>query len=204
MHLKLYFARGANCSDRVRWALMYKGVSFESIDVDAIADEATFRSVNPFGRVPVLIVDQVPLTESMAIVEYLEEVHPEPSLMSPHALERARIRELCEAVNSSIHPIQNSSALRAIRPDWTKEDMRPFRSHWIESNLDKLRPLLWRSSRYAVGDHFTLADIFIAVMYRKGVALGGGSSEAQAFRTHWEFLMSQPAIAASCPACHTS
>lgn len=199
MHLKLYFACGANCSDRVRWTLTYKGVPFEGIDVNATAGDETFLSVSPFGRVPVLVVDQRPLTESMAIVEYLEELHPEPSLMSLNALERARIREVCEAVNSSIHPLQNSSVLRAIRPDWTKDEVRLFRSRWIESNLEKLRPLLWRSSPYAVGNHFTLADIFIAVMYRKGVALGGRVSEARPFRSHWEYLMSQSAIAASCP-----
>jgi len=199
MHLRLYFAHGANCSDRVRWVLAYKGVPFEGIDVDANPDDAAFHSVSPFGRVPVLIAGRDTLTESMAIVEYLEEVYPEPSLMSRHPLERARIREVCEAVNSSIHPVQNSSVLRTIRPDWTKEEMRPFRSHWIVSNLEKLRPMLWRSSSYAIGNHFTLADIFVAVIYRKGAALSGQAREAQPYRSHWEFLMSQPSIAASCP-----
>lgn len=198
MRLKLYFAPGANCSDRVRWVLAYKGISYEAIDVDAISD-TTFLSVSPFGRVPVLLANKAPLTESMAIVEYLETLYPEPSLISQHALERARIREVCEAVNSSIHPVQNSRVLQTIRPDWTREEVQLFRSDWIASNLEKLRPLLWRSSPYAIGSYFTLADIFIAVMYRKGIELGGRVSGAPSFRSHWDFLMSQPAIAASCP-----
>lgn len=198
MRLKLYFASGANCSDRVRWVLGYKGISYEAIDVDAI-DDATFLSIDPFGRVPLLLVDDAPLTESMAIVEYLETLYPKPSLMSQHAFEQARIREVCEAVNSSIHPVQNSRVVQTIRPDWTKEEVRLFRSDWIASNLEKLKPLLWRSSAYAIGDHFTLADIFIAVIYRKGVELAGGIFEVPSFRSHWDFLMSQPSIAASCP-----
>jgi maleylacetoacetate isomerase len=199
MRLKLYFAHGANCSDRVRWALAYKSVPFEGIDIDTIPGDATFRSISPFGRVPVLVTDRDVLTESMAIVEYIEDIHPEPSLMSEQPQERARIREICEVVNSSIHPVQNSSALRSIRPDWTKETMRPFRSHWIASNLEKLRPKLWCSSSYAVGNRFTLADIFVAVIYRKAVELSDRDPEAGPYRSHWEFLMSQPAIAASCP-----
>jgi maleylacetoacetate isomerase len=198
MHLRLYYAPGANCSDRVRWALAYKGIPFEGVDIDTLPEDEEFRSVSPFGRVPVLIADQVPLTESMAIVEYLEEVCPEPSLLAKQALERAQVREICEAVNSSIHPVQNSGVLRTLRPDWNKEDMSPFRSTWIASNLEKLRPKLWRSSPYAVGARFTLADIFVAAIYRKAMVLGG-TPGLHAFQSHWEFLMSHPAIAASFP-----
>jgi maleylacetoacetate isomerase len=199
MNLLLYFANGANCSDRVRWVLAYKGVAFEGIDVDATNDHAQFIAVSPFGRVPVLVTGQAALTESMAIAEFLEEAQPEPPLMPRNALERARVREVCEAVNSSIHPVQNSSVLRAIRPEWNQNETRSFRSHWIASNLEKLRPLLWLSSPYVVGTQFTLADIFVAVMHRKSIALGAQASEAQPYNEHWTFLMSQPAIAASYP-----
>src|SRR5690606_7498947 len=132
------------------------------IDVHSLTDDTTFRSVSPFGRVPVLMTADTPLTESIAIVEYLEEVIPEPPLMPQDPRGRARVREICEGINSSVHPMQNSSALRAIRPDWTKEETRLFRSRWIASNLEKLKPLLWRSSSYAAENQFTLADIFIA------------------------------------------
>jgi maleylacetoacetate isomerase len=199
MNFTLYFANGANCSDRVRWVLAYKGLVFEGIDVDATAGHPQFKAISPFGRVPVLVTGQATLTESMAIVEFLEELHPEPPLMPRNALERAQVREVCEAVNSSIHPVQNSSVLRTIRPEWNKDETRDFRWRWIATNLEKLRPLLWISSSYAVGDRFTLADIFIAVMHRKGIDLGAQVDEAQPFCKHWAFLMSRPAIAASYP-----
>lgn len=199
MNFTLYYANGANCSDRVRWVLAYKSIAFEGIDIEATADHSLFKSVSPFGRVPVLVAEQATLSESMAIVEFLEDIRPEPPLMPRIALERARVREVCEAVNSSIHPVQNSSVLCTIRPEWSTDETRSFRSQWIANNLAKLHPLLWLSSSYAVGNRFTMADIFIAVMHRKGIDLGGQAGEAQPFRKHWAFLMSQPAIAASYP-----
>ncbi len=200
MKLMLYYANGANCSDRVRWALAFKNVPFQSIDIDATDNTAAFKAISPFGRVPVLVVDQQSLTESMAIAEYLEEIQPDPSLMPKHPFERAQVREICEGINSSIHPVQNSSVLRAIQPSWSREAVRQFRSNWIDTNLEKLRPLLWRSSSFAVGSQFTIADIFVAVMHCKGLSLGANVTESSPYEAHWEYLMSQPAIAASCPA----
>jgi maleylacetoacetate isomerase len=199
MNFTLYFANGANCSDRVRWVLAYKSIAFKGVDVDATADHPQFKATSPFGRIPVLVTGQETLTESMAIVEFLEDIRPEPPLLPRDALERARVREICEAVNSSIHPVQNSSVLRAIRPEWNRDETRSFRSHWISTNLEKLRPLLWLSGPYAVGNRFTLADIFIAFMHRKGVELGAPVDEGRPFCEHWAFLMSQPEIAASYP-----
>jgi maleylacetoacetate isomerase len=198
MPLKLYFAHGANCSDRVRWVLAYKRIAFEAVDVEATGGSQGLSKVSPFGRVPVLETEHGAITESMAIAEFLEESYPEFPLLPADPLDRARVREVCEVVNASIHPVQNSSALLAVRPDWTKEEMRPFRSHWIISNLEAIQSLLWRASPFAVGSGVTLADIFVAVMYRKGVSLGG--KELDAYRAHWEHLMSQPRVAASVPA----
>ena len=111
---------------------------------------------------------------------------------------RAKVREVCEAINSSIHPVQNSSVVARLRPDWDKAAMRPFRRTWIAENLQALAPKLWLESAYAVGDRFTLADILLAVMARKAQTLGG--EPLPAFERHWQHLMAQPAVAGSCPA----
>lgn len=109
------------------------------------------------------------------------------------------MREICEAVNSSIHPVQNSGVIRHFRPEWSKNDMRPVRAGWIATNLEKLAPLLWRESRFAVGDRFTLADILVAVIFDKGRALGIAAGRLAHFERHWVHLMSDAAIRASCP-----
>lgn len=198
MRLTLFYAAGANCNERVRWALDYKRVSYELIDLDRPFDAVRFAAASPFGRSPVMEVDGRPLSESMAMLELIEELHPEPPLTCADPWLRARVREVCEAINSSIHPVQNSSVVGRLRPDWDKAAMRPFRREWIAENLNALAPKLWRESGYAVGERFSLADILVAVMARKARALGGDALPA--FEHHWQHLMAQPAVASSCPA----
>lgn len=199
MEIKFYYASGSNCCERVRWALDYKRVRYELVDLGGRFDERHFAAISPFGRVPVMELDGVPLSESMAMVEFLEEHAPAVPLTYADARARARVREVCEAVNSSIHPVQSSGVVRHFRPDLNKDQMKQIRADWIASNLAKLRPRLWRASEFAIGDRFTLADIFLAVIYRKGVALGIAPSACPQFQAHWLFLLSQPAIRDSCP-----
>lgn len=199
MHIKFYYAAGANCCERVRWALDYKRVPYELVDLDQSYDEAHFLGISPFGRVPVMELDGTPLTESMAMVELLEEISPSPPLNYADSLARSRVREVCEAVNSSIHPVQNSSVIEHFRPDWSKDQMRIVRASWIGSNLERLQARLWLHSGFAVGSAFTLADIFVAAIFRKGVELGIEPPSLPAFANHWSFLMSQTAVRASCP-----
>jgi glutathione S-transferase len=200
MEIRFYYSPGSNCCERVRWALDYKRVQYALLDPDSPSERRRFDEISPFGRVPVMEIGGVPLSESMAMVEFLEDYVPAVPLNYADTVARARVREACEAVNSSIHPVQNSAVIHHFRPDWSKQDMKPFRADWIGTNLQKLRPRLWRTSRFAVGDRFTLADIFVAVIYRKGVALGMAPDAFPHFEDHWRFLLSQPDIRGSCPA----
>ena len=177
----------------------YKGVQYELCGVDALDDFREFSEVSPFGRVPVLLTSGQPISESMAIAEYIEETAPTPALLGSSPLERARVREICEAVNSSIHPVQNSSVVRYFHPSCSKDDMRSLRAEWIEGNLCKLNGRLWRSGQFAVGHSFTLADIFVAVIFKKAEALGSSLRALAAYDAHWNYLMSVPTVRSSCP-----
>lgn len=199
MEIKFYYASGSNCCERVRWALDYKRVQYELVDLDGQFDKRHFAAISPFGRAPVMELDGVPLTESMAMVEFLEEYAPAVPLNYSEPLARAQVREVCEAVNSSIHPVQNSGVVRYFRPDLNKDQMKPLRADWIASNLVKLQPRLWQCSQFAVGDRFTVADIFLAIIYRKGLALRMAPPAFPHFQAHWSFLLSQRAIRDSCP-----
>jgi maleylacetoacetate isomerase len=199
MNIRLYYVAGANCCERVRWTLDYKHLSYVLADPADVVAPARLSAISPFGRVPVLELDGMFLTESMAIVELLEEISPLPSLSYQDSFARARVREICEAVNSSIHPVQNSSAVSYFRPELSRDEMRPLRAEWITANLLKLEPRLWLQSGYATGRQFTLADIFVAAIFRKGVSLGIAHGALPRFASHWSFLMSMPAIADSCP-----
>jgi maleylacetoacetate isomerase len=199
MQIKFYFAVGANCCDRVRWALDYKGIAYAAVDLDQAHDSAHFARISPFGRVPIMEIDGVPLSESMAMVELLEEIFPSPALTYSSPLARAQVREVCEAVNASIHPVQNSSVVRFFQPEWSKQQMQPVRAAWIRSNLTKLQSKLFLQSGFAVGVQFTLADIFIAAIFAKGLALGIPASTLPAYEQHWRWLMNDRAIRDSCP-----
>src|SRR5215471_12817612 len=116
--MKLYNYWRSSSSYRVRIALAYKGVAYEYVPVNIHpkASEqwsASFDVVNPLRQVPVLEIDAGPdrsprlLTQSMAILEYLEEVFPAPALLPADPWQRARVRQLAEVVNSGIQPLQN-------------------------------------------------------------------------------------------------
>jgi glutathione S-transferase len=199
MEIRFYYSAGSNCCERVRWALDFKRAQYELVDLAEPFDAQHFARISPFGRVPVMEVAGTPLTESMAMVELIEELVPAPPLTYADALGRAQVREVCEAVNSSIHPVQNSSVIRYLWPGLAKEEIRPIRAEWIASNLAKLAPRLWQASAFAVGDRFTLADIFVGAIYRKGIELGMAPSALSQLEDHWLFLLSHPAIRDSCP-----
>ncbi len=197
MHLKFYYASGANCCERVRWLLDYKHIAYELVDLDGDYDQAHFQRISPFGRVPIVEVDGRVLSESMAIAELIEELFPQPALLPTDAFTRALVREACEAVNASIHPVQNSSVVRYFHPDWNKAQMQPVRAQWINSNLAKLQAKLWQESEFVAGTAFSLADIFIVSIYQKGLALG--MPDLPRFAQHWAFLQAQPEIYRACP-----
>lgn len=96
--------------ERIRWALDYKKIVHALVDIYSQHDEIHFKGISPFGRVPVMEVDGTPLTESMAMLELLEETTPTRPLNYTTPLLRAQVREVSEAVNSSIHPVQNRAS----------------------------------------------------------------------------------------------
>ncbi|MFZ6743872.1 glutathione S-transferase family protein [Undibacterium sp. JH2W] len=199
MKIRFYHAPDANCCERLLWILDYKQVDYERIDVGLgdVGDQV--RLLNPFARVPVMEVDGVALSESMAMAEFIEEIAPSPALQYQAAFARAQVREICEAVNSSIHPQQNGSTVRFFHPDWSREQMRPLRAKWLLMNLQKLQSRLWLGSQFAVGTQFTQADIFVAIIYRKAVDLGVAVTDLPDYEHYWKFLMSHESIRRSCP-----
>ncbi|MFZ6640519.1 glutathione S-transferase family protein [Undibacterium sp. TC4M20W] len=199
MKIRFYHAPDANCCERLLWILDYKKVTYERIDVGLGDVGEQVRLLSPFARVPLMEVDGIALSESMAMAEFIEEIAPNPPLQYTEAFARAQVREICEAVNSSIHPQQNGSTVRFFHPDWSREQMRPVRAKWLNLNLQKLQGRLWRSSQFAVGTQFTMADIFVSIIYRKALDLGVTSSDFPEYDEYWKFLMSDETIRGSCP-----
>lgn len=175
--LRLYHHWRSSASWRVRWALALKGVPCDYTHVNiALGETETPEHLarNPLGYVPVLEIDGVPLLESIAIIEWLEETQPEPRLLPGSALERATIRQLAEIISADTHPLQNLSAQELHSPD--PEERKRWARHWIRNGLSAYETIARRSAGiYSVGDSVTLADLCLVPQAynaeRYGIAL---------------------------------
>jgi maleylacetoacetate isomerase len=117
LHATLHDYWRSSASYRVRIALALKGVDFDAISVDLVARghvSAGHLALNPQGLVPALAIDGAVLTQSLAIIEYLEETRPIPPLLPKTALARAHVRRLALAVACDIHPVSNMSVLARV------------------------------------------------------------------------------------------
>lgn len=162
--MKLYNYWRSSSSYRVRLALHFKGVPFEYVPVSLLKGEQhapEHRHRNPAGYVPVLEVEEagrtVHLTQSVAIVEYLEERFPERPLLPRSLAARAQIRGLVELINSGIQPFHNLSTMNHLKT--LGVDEKKWAMHWIDVGLDGLEKLASKTAgRFLFGDEFTWAD----------------------------------------------
>jgi maleylpyruvate isomerase len=166
--LKLINYFRSSASYRVRIALSLKGLSYDyqSVHLTRAGGEQlapAFRQLNPLGLVPVLETGELRLTQSLAIIEYLEETYPEPPLLPKHAAERARVRALAQSIACEIHPLNNLRVLGYLRRELHADDAARARwyQHWVELGLTALETEVARSpqtGRYCHGDSPGLAD----------------------------------------------
>ncbi|WP_306016692.1 maleylacetoacetate isomerase [Oceanicaulis sp. MMSF_3324] len=162
-----YFRSGT--SYRTRLALNWKGVPFEYVGVNLVEGEQhsdAYKAKNPQGLVPALEVDGVMLTQSVAILEWIEETFPDRPLLPADPIQRARVRAFAAAIGCDIHPLQNLRILKKAReisgddpeagPAWAR--------HWIATGFDALETLAEQAdgrNGFVFGDGPTLAEIYL-------------------------------------------
>ena len=162
MILHNYFRSGT--SYRTRIALNLKGVSYEQAGIDlraGVQKSEAFMALNPQGLVPALEVDGAVLTQSPAILEWLEETHPEPPLLPVDPVARAQVRAMAALVACDIHPLNNLRVLKALREDFRADQAAVDRwaGRWIGAGFDALEALIARhGAGWCWGDAPTLAD----------------------------------------------
>jgi maleylpyruvate isomerase len=165
-NVKLYSFFRSSAAYRVRIALNLKGLAYETVGIHLTKDggrnrSPEYRAVNPQMRVPALALPggEV-LIQSLAIIDYLDEVYPEPPLLPADPIERAQVRAIAQVIACDIHPLNNVGPLRYLKNELKHEqaEIDAWYAHWIASGFEALEQLIG-SGPYAFGPHVTLADI---------------------------------------------
>lgn len=170
--MKLYSYFRSSASFRVRIALALKGLSYDYVPVHLVKDggeqfSAGYRALNPAALVPVLQDDDGGvLTQSLAIIEYLEETRPNPPLLPADPAGRARVRSLALSIACEIHPLNNLRVLGYLTRTLgvTEEQKNLWYRHWVETGLATVETMLagdTRTGAYCHGDAPTLADVLL-------------------------------------------
>ena len=164
--MKLYTFFRSSASFRVRIALNLKGIAWEHAAVSLPKGEHTqagFKAINPQGLVPALEDGGTLLTQSLAIIEYLDEVHPGPKLIPADPVERAYVRAYSQLIACEIHPMNNLRVLKYIKRTYKLDDegVNGWYRHWIAEGFASMEAYLLnekRHGRYVLRDQVTMAD----------------------------------------------
>ncbi len=170
--LRLYTYFRSSAAYRVRIALNLKGLAHEAVPIHLLRDggqqnQPAYRALSPLGTVPALQTGGATLTQSLAIIEYLDETHPLPPLLPPSAEDRARVRALGQTIACDIHPVNNLRVLQYLGEHFaaSQQQKDAWYRHWVNTGLLAVERLLATHPATGVfchGDTPTLADCCLA------------------------------------------
>ncbi len=161
----LYEYYRSSASYRMRIALNLKGLAYDIIQIHLLKDEQfspSYRALNPQSRVPTLVDDDGhPLIQSPAILEWLDETHPDPAFLPKDARARARIRAMAALIGCDIHPLNNSGVLVYLRKTLHLDDaaVSAWYAHWITLGFTALETMV--EGPHCAGENLSLADIYL-------------------------------------------
>jgi maleylacetoacetate isomerase len=165
----LYNYFRSSTSYRVRIALNLKNIEYKYSPVHLVNNggeqfSQTYKAINPMSEVPTLEHDGLIVGQSVAIIEYLEEQFPNPSLFPRDSQKRAKIRQFCENINSFMHPLSNLKVLKYLEDNngYDQKQKEIWINHWYQKGLTALEAWLQKNmGQYCFGDHVTVADCFL-------------------------------------------
>lgn len=162
--MKLYSYWRSTTSYRVRIALGLKGLAYETVSINLVAgeqSEAAYMSVNPGAGVPSLVLDDgTVLTQSMAILDWLEEAHPAPAILPADPVARARVRAAALGIATDVHPVNNLRVGAKLKGmGHSQDDVTAWMNDWMERGFRAFQGLIEPDGPFCFGDAPGLADI---------------------------------------------
>jgi maleylacetoacetate isomerase len=207
--MKLYNYFRSSAAFRTRIAFNLKGVQCETVEVDLRAtandqQKPEYHAVNPQGLVPALVIQDSTVAQSLAIIEYLEEVYPEPPLMPRSPVDRARVRAMALAIACDMHPLNNLRVLNYLRSPLAhdEETVNAWYRHWIAVGFSGLEQEARRATgdgRHMFGSSVTIADIYIVPQMYNARRFKCDVEPYPTLRGICEHLESLPAFAKAVP-----
>jgi maleylpyruvate isomerase len=180
--MKLYTFFRSSASYRVRIALNLKGLDYAQIPIHLRRGggeqfSPTYQAINPQALVPALEDQERTLTQSLAIIEYLEERYPKPALLPADPADRALVRSMALVVACEIHPLQNLRVLVHLKNNLkqSEDDVNRWARHWIHLGLSALEQIVvakTKRSKFCFGDAPTLADICLVPQFANARRFG--------------------------------
>ncbi|MBK3787180.1 maleylacetoacetate isomerase [Paraburkholderia aspalathi] len=205
MTLHNYF--NSSTSYRVRIAMKLKGVDYESIPVNLRKDEnctPEYLALNAAGGVPLLVGEEITLHQSIAIIDWLDHVVPEPRLIPEEPFQRARTLELSFAIASDIHPVNNLRILKYLTRTFNATDSQraQWYQHWIHEGFVSVESLLrrYRQGSLCFGDVPTLAECCLVPQITNALRVGCDFSSFPISMEIFERCMTMRAFLESAPA----
>lgn len=204
--MKLYNYYRSSSSYRVRIALGLKNIPYEYAPVHLLKGEQfkpEYLTINPQGLVPALIDGNNTLTQSLAIIEYLEETHPEPALLPKSPIDRAWVRSLALHISCEIHPLQTPRITKYLKNNFniSDEQKKKWIEQWISVGLEAFEKRLKSNSTglFCFGDKPTVADICLIPQVFAAKRFEVDLANYPAIMAIYNHCMTLPAFALAAP-----